>query len=366
MPVTFRPALASDLNALCALEQQSFDVDRLSRRRFQHWIKVANGLLQVAVLDGALVGYGLVLLYKGTRLARLYSLAVDPRCQGQGVAKQLIHILEQQACDRGFLFMRLEVAINNTPAIRLYESLDYKVFDSKEDYYEDHQTALRLQKRIRHRDSHLIQHEEIWYGQNTPFTCGPAALMMAMATLNPNHPQTMVEELNIWRESTTIYMTSGHGGCHPVGLALAAKRRGFKASVYINTREPLFLSGVRDAHKKSVLKLVDKQFKTEAGHENIPVNYLELNQTLLPDIVTRPNTYVLMLISTYRLDGKKAPHWVMITGIDPYCIYVHDPDPEEDQTPLDCKNIPIALDDFDKMTAFGNQRLRTAVVVSLN
>ena len=176
----------------------------------------------------------------------------------------------------------------------------------------------------------------------------------------------MVEELNIWRESTTIYMTSGHGGCHPVGLALAAKRRGFKASVYINTREPLFLSGVRDAHKKSVLKLVDKQFKTEAGHENIPVNYLELNQTLLPDIVTRPNTYVLMLISTYRLDGKKAPHWVMITGIDPYCIYVHDPDPEEDQTPLDCKNIPIALDDFDKMTAFGNQRLRTAVVVSLN
>ncbi len=53
--------------------------------------------------------------------------------------------------------------------------------------------------------------------------------------------------------------------------------------------------------------------------------------------------------------------------MDDQCIYVHDPDPsvdENSQLPLDCQYVPIARDDFDKMSAFGSNRLRAAVVLS--
>tara|TARA_R110001583_G_scaffold39399_4_gene126218 strand:+ start:2542 stop:2793 length:252 start_codon:yes stop_codon:yes gene_type:complete len=43
-----------------------------------------------------------------------------------------------------------------------------------------------------------------------------------------------------------------HGGCHPVGLALAAQARGFNAKVNINSSEPLFVDGVRSEDKKQM------------------------------------------------------------------------------------------------------------------
>jgi hypothetical protein len=72
-----------------------------------------------------------------------------------------------------------------------------------------------------------------------------------------------------------------------------------------------------------------------------------------------------MLISTYRLDGKKVPHWVLVTGIDDHVITVHDPDVEERwQQPIDCQHLPIARADFAKMASFGSARLRCAIVLT--
>jgi hypothetical protein len=39
------------------------------------------------------------------------------------------------------------------------------------------------------------------------FTCGPAALMMAMHGLNRDYQPSREEEINLWREATTIFMT---------------------------------------------------------------------------------------------------------------------------------------------------------------
>jgi hypothetical protein len=74
---------------------------------------------------------------------------------------------------------------------------------------------------------------------------------------------------------------------------------------------------------------------------------------------------VLVLISTYRLDGKKTPHWVCLTGLDEHCLYVHDPDCEEGrQVALDCQHLPISRQDFARMSAFGRGRLRTAIAIT--
>ena len=73
---------------------------------------------------------------------------------------------------------------------------------------------------------------------------------------------------------------------------------------------------------------------------------------------------VLVLISTWRLDGRKAPHWVAISGSDEECFYIHDPDPGEDQVPMDCQHVPITREKFDQMRQYGQAKLRTAVILS--
>ncbi|WP_439135751.1 peptidase C39 family protein [Pseudomaricurvus sp.] len=378
----FRLAVMSDLEALDALEQQSFDSDRLSRRSLRHWIKAHHGILLLSEDDGGLLGYGLVWLHKGTRLARLYSLAVAQRARGQGVGAALLSQLEKLTAARGRIFMRLEVAKSNASAIGLYERQGYRVFGEYSDYYEDHSDALRMQKRIRvaHAEGGVSADIQCipWYQQTTEFTCGPASLMMAMASQIDSgvtddaigFAATAAEvqpsqelELDIWREATTIFMTSGHGGCHPLGLALSARRRGFDAEVYLNTERPLFIESVRNEDKKQVIALVHQQFLDRAKQHGVNVVYEDVSQSVLSDWLAA-GFAVMVLISTYRLDGKKAPHWVCLTHIDEHCLYVHDPDlTQGQQLPLDCQHLPIAREDFDKMSAFGSERLRTAIAI---
>lgn len=359
-----RQARLDDAAQLHAIEIASFSSDRLSLRRLRHWIKADNKVMTVAVKGNDIVAYGLALLHRGTRLARLYSIAVSPSARGLGISKLLIQELENQAADQGRLFMRLEVGKDNSTALALYKSQGYQVFGTYKDYYEDHGDALRMQKRIRYRPQNALNLSVPWYQQSTDFTCGPAALMMAMASLAPHRASlTRETELDIWREATTIFMTSGHGGCHPIGLGLAAKRRGFGATVYINKSTPLFVDSVRGPAKKEVVATVDRQFRQQASELGVGVQQCEVTQTLIADCL-RQGAVVIVLVSTYHLHGKKAPHWVTLSGMDDMCFYVHDPDVDKDETSsLDCQHLPIARQDFERMSAFGSERLRTAVAI---
>jgi len=352
-----------DLASLFELETATFETDRLSRRRLKHWIRAENGILLLAEADGHLLGYGLALLHRGTRLARLYSLAVSPQARGKGIARKLMKRLEKRAAKKGKLFMRLEVAQDNIPAIKLYKKLGFVTFGTFHDYYEDHRDALRMQKRIRYMEENLKHLEVPWYQQTTSFTCGPAALIMAMAALDHRLPASQELELDIWREATTIFMTSGHGGCHPIGLALAARARGFRANVFINKPEPLFVDSVRAQEKKEILTVVHNHYIKLAKEAGIRISYTNVSQKQVEQCLEE-GALVLMLISTYRLDGRKAPHWVTITAIDDQCLYVHDPDPTEgEQSDFDCQYMPILRSDFDRMSVFGKNQLRTAVII---
>ena len=362
--VRLREVNLNDLPALLALEAECFDVDRLSRRSFRRWIQADSRAFTVATVNGVLAGYVLVIYHAGTRLARLYSLATEPRFRGHGIARRLVAAGELAASDSGRFIMRLEVGCDNAAAIALYESLGYTRFGIYHDYYEDHGDAIRMQKRIHHYRVHERHLEMPWIRQSTEFTCGPAALMMALSAVSAEYTPSKHEELQIWREATTIFMTSGHGGCHPIGLALAAQQRGFKAEVWINTREPLFVASVRDPGKKQIIELVHRDYVEQAKAAHIRIHYSDIKQVTLISALQR-KALPLVMISTWRLDGKKAPHWVTVSGYDRDCLYVHDPDPEEtSQGALDCQYLPIAREDFARMSLFGQQRLRTAVIIS--
>jgi ribosomal protein S18 acetylase RimI-like enzyme len=365
-------ALPADLEALLAIEAACFSSDRLSRRSFKRWLRRTDCVFLVARDGAALAGYCLVLLRRGTRLARLYSLAVAPGYQGLGLARRLLQQAERDTRTTGALYLRLEVASSNSAAIALYRQLGYSQFGLYHDYYEDHDDALRMEKCIRPYEPGGDSHAIPWLAQTTPFTCGPASLMMAMAGLDSSYQPTPLEEIEIWREATTIFMTSGHGGCHPLGLALAASARGFRSEVWVNTPGPLFLEGVRDENKKRVMNLVHDAFVAQCERRDIPVHCQDIDQQQLVELFDA-GANILILISTYRLDSKKAPHWVVLSGYDDSCLYVHDPELDDlgtaasvrdaNKAPLDCQHLPIARADFAAMSRFGGSRLRAAVVV---
>lgn len=358
------PAKISHLDLLQALEKQCFSSDQLSRRSMRRFLSSEQTVFLVAMSGEQCIGYSLIIFHRGTRLARLYSIAVDENWRGQGVAKQLMEDGEREATDRGALYFRLEVNDKNTGAIKLYQSLGFKTFGLLQDYYEDHSSALRMQKRIHFHNVAAVHTEIPWCQQSTPFTCGPASLMMALTALKSDYKPSLSEELQLWREATTIYMTSGHGGCHPMGLALAAKKRGLQAEVWVSQAEPLFLDGVRSDQKRDIMTRVHHDFVTQMEQQNIPIHYESIDQARLMQACDE-GAVPIVLISTYRMDKKKAPHWVAISGYGERCFYVHDPDPDENnQDLIDCQYMPISHEDFSPMSSFGSSRLRTAVIIS--
>lgn len=359
-----RNATSLDLDALLHLEATCFPGDRLSRRSFKRFIKAGPHQLAIMEDEGQLVGYSLLLFRTGTSLARLYSIATDPSYRGRGLAKQLLHDAHQRALDAGCVFLRLEVRNDNAAAIALYEREGYVCFDTVAGYYEDGCSALRFEKRLHLGATHDSQEAPRYYAQTTDFTCGPAALMMAMHSIDPDAAIDRREELRIWREATTIFMTSGHGGCSPHGLTLAALRRGFNAKLYISSAETPFIDSVRSPEKRSVIDLAHQDFVSQLAEYGMPVEVNPLGQKQFRDILEH-ESHLIALISTWALNRNRAPHWVYISRSDANFVYVNDPETDDAlwQTAADCRHVPVGIDAFIAMASFGRRRLRCLLAI---
>lgn len=155
MPViSLRNARLTDLEVLGAMEARAFSGDRLSQRSFRRFISAPTAVLRVAVAGNivpgrkVIAGYHLVLLRKGSRVARLYSIAVDAEARGKGVGRLLLADAEAMARRAGRCALRLEVRRDNTAAIRLYENEGYRHIGTYPNYYADGTDALRLEKAL--------------------------------------------------------------------------------------------------------------------------------------------------------------------------------------------------------------------------
>ncbi|MGO9007256.1 MAG: GNAT family N-acetyltransferase [Beijerinckiaceae bacterium] len=146
MPI--RPAELADLPALVALENAAFASDRLSRRSLRYYISAPSAALIVCERRGCLAGYSLVAFRKGSRVARLYAIAVGRASRGLKLGAVLLKASEKAARDRGAAVLYLEVRVRNRRAVALYEENGYRFCDRIEDYYEDGATALCYEKQL--------------------------------------------------------------------------------------------------------------------------------------------------------------------------------------------------------------------------
>jgi ribosomal protein S18 acetylase RimI-like enzyme len=143
-----RDARPDDLPALLALEAQ-FPGDRLSARQFRHHLSSPAATLRVLLDRGRLAGYFLLLTRRGTRQARLYSIAVDAGFRGRGLGARLLRDAERATVRRGRAALRLEVRAGNRAAIALYEGAGYHRIGTYPGYYEDGADAVRFEKPLR-------------------------------------------------------------------------------------------------------------------------------------------------------------------------------------------------------------------------
>jgi ribosomal protein S18 acetylase RimI-like enzyme len=148
MAADIRPACASDVDALLAIENAVFEFDRLQRSSIRRLIGSPSASVLVAENDAVAVGYCIVLFRAGTPTARLYSIATVPGMTGQGVGRALIEAVENAVIARGRISLRLEVREDNNRAIAIYERAGYRPIGRKPDYYEDGMAALRMEKRL--------------------------------------------------------------------------------------------------------------------------------------------------------------------------------------------------------------------------
>jgi len=127
MPITLRPALPDDIDALWALRTIAVRVScatHYAPEQIAVWtaspvppayaamLAAGNGI--VAMQDDAITGYAMLDVIKH----EVDAVFVDPACAGLGIGKRLLAALEQLARGRGMVRLHLSASLNAVPFYR--------------------------------------------------------------------------------------------------------------------------------------------------------------------------------------------------------------------------------------------------------
>lgn len=150
MPVThdfrFRHATPADLPGLVALEQATFSSDCIPRAQWRRYLRNPGTSVLVHGRPDAPDAAAVVFYRRNSRHARLYSLAVAAATRGSGLGGALLAAAEADAVRHGCDAMHLEVRVDNTPAIALYEHHGFVRGARVAAFYEDGTDAFRYAK----------------------------------------------------------------------------------------------------------------------------------------------------------------------------------------------------------------------------
>lgn len=143
--MTIRPAVASDLPAVRAVDTEAFGTEAWSADAWQaEWdgVPVLRHLAVVAEND-RVVGYGIVATIADVADLHRVAVAADWRRRGLGAA--LVESLIAEARRHGCVRMLLEVEASNEAALALYGRLGFVEISRRHAYYGVGRDALVLE-----------------------------------------------------------------------------------------------------------------------------------------------------------------------------------------------------------------------------
>jgi len=146
--LSLRLARASDLGELVRLEEEIFASERITPRQMRYLLARPSATFVVATAGARMVGYALVLFREGSRVARLYSLAVCETARGQGLGSRLVEECGKRSSRRGCVTLRLEVRAKDRRVRKLYERLAFSVCGELPRFYEDGADGVRMQRAL--------------------------------------------------------------------------------------------------------------------------------------------------------------------------------------------------------------------------
>jgi Peptidase_C39 like family/Acetyltransferase (GNAT) family len=275
----------------------------------------------------------------------------------------LLAAAEAAAAARGCRAIRLEVHVRNHAAISRYRKSGYREFARIPRYYDDGGDALRFEKRL---VPNLPAHAPAppYFHQSTEFTCGPACMMMALAWADRSFTAPPAFEFQLWREATTIFMSSGPGGCEPYGMAVALKRRGLEPELYVSHCGPYFLETAKGVDKRRVMQVTQLAFQREARALGIPTHLTPVSESVLMRAFDAGRV-VIVLVSGYHMVPRGKPHWIFAFGRHGQHVFMHDPAALRDERGMAVAAETYALpwSAFERVTHLGRERLSAAIVI---
>jgi hypothetical protein len=209
-----------------------------------------------------------------------------------------------------------------------------------------------------------LEHAPPYFHQTTEFTCGPACVMMALAWADPSLRPSPALEFRLWREATTIFMSSGHGGCEPYGLAVTLRRHGVFPEIHVSAPPPYFLDTVRSEDRRRVMRLTQQEFQREAGELGIATHLTPLGESALIAALDK-GASAIVLVAGYHMVRRRVPHWVFAFGHEGRYILVHDPAARGDDNgvPIAAETYAVPRTMFAQMTRFGRDNLNATILI---
>lgn len=360
---TIRLAANCDLDDLVGLENKAFASDRFTRKQIEYLLTEARSTILLLEHKEQVIGVSYLLWRSPNRAGRIYNIAIDPEVHGQGLGTILLKESELEAARRRCRQLLLEVRVDNEQAITFYKKYGYEIKRRLPGYYDDGAPGFKMVKNLDVKVPDNLNLQIPYFHQTLDFTCGAACVMMILKYFHPEMHTNRTLELNLWKEATQIFLTSGIGGTDPFGLALTAFRRGHQSKVILSKDQTPFFASVRKEDKRQVLKLMHNDYRQKAIDAGIGEGYFDFT---MEDIISGMfrGMIPIVLISTYRLSGDRVPHWVVITGFDSKHIFFHDPDMESYQGKKHSpRNVRISQSEFDKMRRYGKDLYKSVIFI---
>jgi ribosomal-protein-alanine N-acetyltransferase len=133
--ITYRQATAFDLPVFVSLDKELFPYSPWSAAQYKEEFSSPTRHFVVAVDQAqSIVGYAGVFA-PGDAEADILTVGVVPDHRGKGIAKALMALITDWAKAQGTTAMMLEVKVDNSEAIGLYESLGYSKLNIRKDYF---------------------------------------------------------------------------------------------------------------------------------------------------------------------------------------------------------------------------------------